>query len=1712
MAGPRGRSPSAPGSGPLSARMRALKAAAAGPQPAGVRATYRLGNFDFPITVTGFAGEVDGIPQFLTDAGLTVPESQLVFQSPADKARILNAPQADPGVEADAASAVESDPGQAALISSVAESTRKPPAIDPRAADAARADADSVARASDEIYADEPPAAAIEEAQLAQRTAQDMGDLEADLRRELVGAADEIGSMIGLAGLVDPRLDMLDQSRRAIQEAKAWIRRNPGEPDTNRVQRQIDFITQLTNEAQQRLDAASRPDLSRQDFDGPSDPEALRAQAIEEFRRRPGVGEGRDDIRRLAAAARQLNPREPVTADVPDAPAPGVLDSQDIQVLQLPTRPEGGGPLQSQMMTFLAREVPTDEVGGFDYVPIPAYLVQAGSQVFAQTPDGAFFRIPVVDGPVRAQRVTESEWRTGILEEMGTVDDKKLQPLSTPEDANRALGLNRDRQLMAAGRESEVFQDRLFPRQSLETLITDKDSARGLRNQRRSQFGYNLARRASQIPILRDIFQGPIRKRLENPPGVIRDQGSRPPDAMRLMASNMVTADAAEAAAADLAKALEAKRGSSSGSTEALSLQAELPSATGERRMQILDRLHEIASARMAPVGVSPETLATLIDYRASNPAEFQDMIYGLRNKIAERNAGDLLFEASQARRRGDVDWARSLRSRAESNLRGAEVDKEILAFLDNDEAVGDVLRGVLSQDPRNATYPTLRAVELLESRYQNALLPEGMYETPAGSGLDPTDPRFVQKFREVASENFMRNEPDQRSLNLPPASPYLMSFVNALRDQTKRLGMANTGFLGGLEGRSGASRNITSSKMRELASRVRELESMDPDSPEYEALEQSVQALTNSMLNEFDGLSQGESLALSGQRFAAQNPIRRRASTVDAESEGGSLDELRREAIEDGSEITDRQTDLLEAERERSGAPRRSGPDTAGFSDGFASMIGSPEIRAFYWKALNDPTSPEAKSLSQFSQRPDQLRQMLYRTYLRSGLGQTGAGRDGVTQFLSTGGIQLGDVERYFDRLAALDEEASALRAASFGPDLQADIAGRPRGGNPYSRRDRMRYDNTQKRLQEIARERAAVEEEGRLIPGLQENYDSFQAMLDEALADSAAPAPSRPRGSAGGARTWSEYIAGLKQRLADNVFPPPEPLAAPGSPDVSASVLATLDNAARGIPDKRLGLSPAQLSFQRGRQGLFTPDQAAALRAAASGAEGAVVPEGIERNVLEAIRWAQGRKAQLGESTSPQGPPVTQQGPSKGGTIQEYDDFIQEMNSVLEFVRQAPRANPDPSPFRFFEWKPDGSRRSASTSGPALPPSGPLFDLLQDPRSQSAGATRQWEDITDWQRGSGQKLPKEFVVYARPGSQAESAMEYLAGRRRATMGDLVSASEQARPVKDVQAEIQRIMQQLEPLGDDITFDTGYDDPELPTKLQQAAERLRALGPETSPISRPGRLAQPKPISHPVLGEGKRLMGGLDQRTDLNPSRENFYATRADDIMEAAKQINDLLAAQRRAAEPQPDATDVGLRGIDSFSLGDVSRLGDQLVLQAYLGGGANVVRPQGAANPGQRIFVPLSMEPQTDVMGRTSAYQFSPETGRFRRFGDAEDAEVRLRTDSEEAARIMAKSGQAPTDSSTPPAAPASPASTEEAVNRIRKMLLMGGLGAGGMALKAQMKLRRDTNTEEAPEDGPPISPAEIEAIKSHLGPTAVQLPTTPASERVRRLLPQR
>ena len=52
-------------------------------------------------------------------------------------------------------------------------------------------------------------------------------------------------------------IDMLDQSRKSVQEARAWIRRNPGDPAINRVQRQIDFITQLTNEAQQRIDSAA---------------------------------------------------------------------------------------------------------------------------------------------------------------------------------------------------------------------------------------------------------------------------------------------------------------------------------------------------------------------------------------------------------------------------------------------------------------------------------------------------------------------------------------------------------------------------------------------------------------------------------------------------------------------------------------------------------------------------------------------------------------------------------------------------------------------------------------------------------------------------------------------------------------------------------------------------------------------------------------------------------------------------------------------------------------------------------------------------------------------------------------------------------------------------------------------------------------------------------------------------------------------------------------------------------------------------------------------------------------------------------------------------------------------------------------------------------------------------------------------------------------
>jgi hypothetical protein len=1346
------------------------------------------------------------------------------------------------------------------------------------------------------------------------------------------------------------------------------------------------------------------------------------------------------------------------------------------------------------MKTFLAREVATDTVGGWDYVPVPAYLVQAGNFIFAQTPDGAFYRIPVQDGPVRAQRIEESAWRTGILEEMGTVDDKKLQALTTPEDAERALGLQRDRDLAGSSFE-DVFQNRSFsglprppiaPRASMAdqtlqpTYATTAEEAAALKSQRRAPGKYGWARKLSRIPVLQDILRPWIRTQLESPPGVMRDRTSQPPEAMRLLASNQVTADAAESALFELAKALDSSQGRRQSvyglsvelssiknqlaqidakandlivkqnpafevSPDVLRQRAALDSqraALEERQLAVMDEMH---AGNSGDIDISPETVATLIDYRASNPDEFGDLIYGLRSKIEERNAYDLLSQASGARRRGDQDWANALRSRSEANMRGAQVDKDIVAFLDNDEAVATALRRVLEQDPRNATYPTLRAIDLLESRYADAMGPQGLYDVPAGAGANPTDPSFLRKFREVAAENFARVEPDLRSRNLPPASPYLMSFVNALRGQMGQRGPKNVGFFGELENRSGASRSITRTKMRELESRVMDLEALDPQSPEYAALSESIDAMVSSMMDDYGGrISQGEAAALSQSRFAQQDPIRRREG-VAPESEGGSLDEIRREAIDDDGE---------------DGATATGpSPESTGFAAGFASMLGNEQQRAFLFGALNDPMSEEAKGLAQFSQRPDQLRQMLYRTYLRSGLGQAGVGDAGATQFLSTGGIQLGDVERYFDKLAALNEEERQLRSGTFfSRQLESDLMDRPRGGRPRSKRDQELYRNTQARLDEIARERAAWIDEGKAIPGLQENYSAFQAMLDEAIAPPAGtrPAPLRGRGAARDSRTWGEYVRGLVRDANEALFPQPAPLARADSPEARASVIATLDNSARDTVRDGLALSPTQLELQMGRRKLFTEDEASALRAAASGAEGAFVPEGIEGKVLENIRWAEGRKAQLGDTKPLSGTPAPddlEQRPGSGSAIQDYNEFIREMNSILEFVRQAPRQRsplgPDPTGATV-------SPKASSAAAPELPSAGPLFELLDDPRSLSQGAGRQWEDIQDLGTSLGRKLPKEFVVYARPGSQAESAMEYLSGRRRVAEGDLVASAERRTPPADAEEEVRRILKAIEP-HTDIPVSTGYDDPALPTLLESAAQ-------------------------------------SSDQE-------------RAEALMAAARQINDIRAAQREAVEPAVDVSDTSLRGIDTFSLGDVSRLGDQLVLQAYLGGGANVVRPQTAARPGKRIFVPLSMEPVADVMGRTSAYQFDPESGRFRRAGTARADDIQLRTDTEEAARVIGQSGELP-ETPAPPTAPRPPAqaSAEDGGRTIRRLLALGALGAGGMAAVAKMNEQRDTNTVADEEIVEPVPPPPVRMRRDN--------PIIPAAgaPKIRQLLPQR
>ena len=125
MAGPRRGPPSPRGDAPLSARMKALRdaneaasrrsadfevdpdgtARSTKGSPAGASATYRSADFDYPVTVTGFAGERDGVRYFTIEgSSAAIPESQLVFRAPADMDRILNAQQADPGVEADAAS------------------------------------------------------------------------------------------------------------------------------------------------------------------------------------------------------------------------------------------------------------------------------------------------------------------------------------------------------------------------------------------------------------------------------------------------------------------------------------------------------------------------------------------------------------------------------------------------------------------------------------------------------------------------------------------------------------------------------------------------------------------------------------------------------------------------------------------------------------------------------------------------------------------------------------------------------------------------------------------------------------------------------------------------------------------------------------------------------------------------------------------------------------------------------------------------------------------------------------------------------------------------------------------------------------------------------------------------------------------------------------------------------------------------------------------------------------------------------------------------------------------------------------------------------------------------------------------------------------------------------------------------------------------------
>lgn len=1202
-------------------------------------------------------------------------------------------------------------------------------------------------------------------------------------------------------------------------------------------------------------------------------------------------------------------PQAPVAAKVRKLslelnPNDELLDTTPVTVLRMGTRAEGGDPLQSTAKTFVTYEVPTrDPKEPLKSVPVKANSVHAGGYVYLQTEGGGYYRVPVTEGATKAEKLSQSQWATGLREAMGQEGGARPD-VTTVNDVNRYFQLDSNRQSALNRNLGDLLEDRMYSED-----VNAGDAAIGRtrpesradwaqrKRDRKEKARYERTKAWNKTPILRGLqetfFSKQLAEQAFHPPGkALPEPGVKMPAPMRLLGNNPISDDAFESAL----------------------LRTNNRLANGEP--------------------VEPADIAIIIDYRSAHPEDFENMVGMIRNSTESRNADYLLAQAHVARHRGEGLAYEDLIKRFGDADRNVLDEKRLFSYLNDYSRVRNDLARLLEQDDLAPTPANLRAAELIESTY----------EAPGSPSDPPIDLERLENMRAAAYEQYERAIPDERPLGIDPSSPRLMEFQRNLQGEMGKRGLKNIGILGHLESRSGASRNLGAiNKLRENAFL---LEDPTLDPLKRRALEAENQRIIAKLETSFDSrVSQGEAAALQALRFA-EAPDRHRASSgIEMDP-----DEAMREGLAEVGEAMRRGD---QAEFSSPSEAPGGGPDTSpGFTEGFASMLGNPAQREYLAGTMfGDPN------------RNSNPRRMMYRLYLRSGLGrsssprmypfkQTGVGEP--TPYLSTGKIPVNDINRAFDKIDSISDELAVQRLAAIG------------GGS--------RSANSGKRVAQLESELAYWQNELDQIPGFRKNYDDFQAMLDDALTtDKLQPASDVMESPEVRAKvrdyqpaknpTIGEKMRALRATLVDS-FTAPRELELPSSKsarqetEFNLSQLRASYNNARNIDyDRgRLLLDAFRQSPDADIRDIHRMRRKALLRphlfdllpleffASNDGAKHFLktkrwfteaTKEDALRHIREARRWAQA-KANGGKV------PLTAD-QQLGGGYSPSDQVPPPAPGQLgrkEGVDPPPIADTPSNPYVDFDRELENLERwwmSQDTVTDTYTGGANLGDAAKDFKVNrtATGSLMPLTKKPDLVKFAESKI--EQPVFVDPNNaEAIEAMRLLTGE--SYIGENAFVRDPIPENPSAIGDIERILQDTEVMR---LGDFAADDPDLLQRLQKAA-------------------------AHP------------DTDTE-----DAVKFTRAAELI--APMQEQKAALRRRMYEGQPI-------GPDSFSMGKPMRRGEKLVIPVH------VAIPEAKGPHGivegykQTIYIPASYEPIATPGGQTTSFSIDPKTGTFRRAAFAE------------------------------------------------------------------------------------------------------------------------